>query len=200
MPEMDGIEFVKKLKLSATFSHVPVLMLTSYAHESDIMKGLETGVDDYLVKPFNSGILRLKISAILTNRDAIRKKLRLDDKAALSVIAENSTDNLMIRKLYDVIEEHMGDSDFGVEQLSREIGMHRSNLSRKVTALLGQSPQDLIKSQRLKHAAKLLLASGKTVSEITYDCGFSDLKSFRKAFKAYFGMLPTEYKETQKDL
>lgn len=197
MPQMDGISLVKHLKSTLKISHIPILLLTSHTSEADIMQGLATGADDYLTKPFNSGILRLKIASILTNRETVKKKFRLDDKAALDVIAENSTDKILLQKLMAAVEHNLWNPDFGVEELSIEIGMHRSNLSKKVTLLLGMSPQDFLKSQRLKHAAKLILVSGKTVSEAAYDSGFTDIKNFRKSFKNYFGMLPTEYKATQ---
>lgn len=193
MPEINGLDLSKKLKQDLSTSHIPIILLTSQKDELDVILGLQTGVDDYLTKPYHPQILLLKIVKLLTNRERIQKKFRLDDQPLLETIAEASVDKQFIQKLYQCIEENMADEDFGVELLSQHMGMHRSNLSKKISQLTGYSPVDLIKMQRMKVAAKLLLASGKNISEVAYAVGFSDPKYFSRAFKAYFGVLPSEY-------
>ena len=193
MPEINGLELSKRLKQDLSTSHIPIVLLTSQKDELDVILGLQTGVDDYLIKPYHPQILLLKLVKILSNRERMQKKFRLDDQPVLDLIAENSLDKQFVQKLYQYIEDNIQDEDFGVESLSQLMGMHRSNLSKKITQLTGYSPIDLIKMQRMKTAAKLLLASGKNVSEIAYAVGFSDPKYFSKAFKAYFGVLPSEY-------
>lgn len=196
MPEMNGLELSLKLKQDLSTSHIPIVLLTSQKEELEVVAGLQTGVDDYLLKPFVPNILFLKITKLLINRENLKKKFSLDDASMLQSIAENSLDQVLLKKVFKVIDDNLSEEEFGVEALSQQIGMHRSNLSRKITSLTGASPQDLIKTRRMKHAAKLLLASGKNISEVAYETGFSDPKYFSRVFKSYFGMLPSEYVES----
>jgi signal transduction histidine kinase/ligand-binding sensor domain-containing protein/DNA-binding response OmpR family regulator len=199
MPEMDGLQFSSICKEQPETSHIPIVLLTSQKAEMDIIKGLQTGADDYLIKPVHAEILLLKINHLLNSREKLRKKFTLENKEILSEIAENSVEKQLAKKVLEVIDKNLSSESFGVEELSKEIGMHRSTLSRKIIQITGTSPQELIKSQRLKKAAQLLLASGLTVSEIAYDVGFTDPKYFSRSFKAYFGMLPTEFIQANKN-
>jgi signal transduction histidine kinase/ligand-binding sensor domain-containing protein/DNA-binding response OmpR family regulator len=196
MPQINGLEFSRRIKEDIATSHIPIILLTSQKEESDVIAGLQTGVDDYLVKPFNTEILILKIARILWNREQFKKKFRLNDSPALEEMAANSVDNKLLQKVFEIIEKNITDEKFGVEALSKEIGMHRSTFSKKITALTNTSPQELIKTHRLKLAARMILASGKTISEVAYDVGFTDPKYFSRSFKAFFGVLPSEYKES----
>jgi len=193
MPEMDGIEFSFKIKNEINTAHIPVILLTAQSEEKDVILGLESGVDDYLMKPFNASILLLKIANLLQNREKIKKRFGLDDTVLLESIKADSLDKKLMEKIQECITNNISNEDFSVEILSTEIGMHRSNLTKKISSLTGMTPNELIKSQRMKLAAKLILASGKNVSEIAYQVGFSDPKYFSKSFKKYFGVLPTEY-------
>ena len=195
MPEMNGLELSTKLKQDLSTSHIPIVLLTSQKEELDVIAGLQTGVDEYLLKPFVPHILFLKITKLLINRENLKKKFSLDDAELLDSMAENSQDQQLLNKVLKVIDENLSEEDFGVEILSQAVGMHRSNFSRKITSLTGSSPQDLIKTRRMKHAARLLLASGKNISEVAYETGFSDPKYFSRVFKSYFGVLPSEYVE-----
>lgn len=195
MPEMNGIELSKKIKSDIQTSHIPIILLTSQHEEKDVVLGLESGVDDYVLKPFNSSILILKIYNLLVNREKLKKKFSLGDETIFEELKENSIDKKLFLKIQDCINQNIANEDFSVELLSSEIGMHRSNLTKKITSLTGMTPNDLIKTQRMKLAAKLILVSGKNVSEVAYEVGFSDPKYFSKSFKKYFGVLPTEYKE-----
>jgi len=199
MPEMNGIEFSTKIKNDILTSHIPLILLTSQKEEQDILTGLQTGVDDYLLKPFNGSILLLKIANLLQNRDRVKKKFSLDDAALLDSMSENSLDKQFLVKIMDFIGKNISNEEFSVEKLSEEIGMHRSNLTKKIAALTGMTPNELIKSQRMKLAARLLRTSGKNISEVAYEVGFSDPKYFSKAFKAYFGLLPSDYVVTNKE-
>jgi ligand-binding sensor domain-containing protein/signal transduction histidine kinase/CheY-like chemotaxis protein/AraC-like DNA-binding protein len=193
MPEMNGLELSTKLKQDLSTSHIPIVLLTSQKEELEVVAGLQTGVDEYLLKPFVPNILFLKITKLLINRENLKKKFSLDDSVLLESIAENSQDQQLMNKVFKLIDDNLSEEEFGVEALSEAIGMHRSNFSKKISSITGSSPQDLIKTRRMKHAAKLLLASGKNVSEVAYETGFSDPKYFSRVFKSYFGVLPSEY-------
>ncbi|WP_026209534.1 two-component regulator propeller domain-containing protein [Cytophaga aurantiaca] len=196
MPDMDGLELSAQLKSSVQTSHIPIILLTSQKEEASIISGLNTGVEDYLLKPFHPQILLLKIGNLLQNRESLKMKLSLDEAYLLKPISENSLDKIWLTKIHDLIEEQLSNEDFNVELLSKEMNMHRSNFSKKLTALTGYTPTDLIRMQRMKRAAKLILASGKNISEIAFEVGFSDPKYFSKSFKAHFGVSPSDYGKT----
>lgn len=193
MPAMNGIEFSSRVKNDILTSHIPVILLTSQKEESDVIVGLQSGVDDYLLKPCIASILLLKIANLLLNRERVKKKFSLNDAVLLDSLKDNSLDKKFIQKILDFIDTHIDNEELNVELLSSEVGMHRTNLTKKLSALTGTTPNDLIKSQRMKLAAKLLLTSGKNISEVAYDVGFSDPKYFSKVFKTHFGVLPSEY-------
>ncbi|MFN8438328.1 MAG: two-component regulator propeller domain-containing protein [Cytophagales bacterium] len=193
MPEMNGLEFSNIIKNDIGTCHIPIIMLTSQDDEKNVILGLQTGVDDYLIKPYKLSILGLKVVKILINREKLLKKFKLDDKPYLENLSQNSSDNQFVKQLIQIIDDHISDEDFGVEQLSHKISMHRTNLSKKASELTGFSPIELIKIQRMKAAAILMTTSGKNVSEVAYAVGFSDPKYFSKVFKAYYGVLPSEY-------
>ncbi len=193
MPDMDGFFMSKQLKEDLDTSHIPIILLTSQNEESSIISGLKTGIDDYMLKPFNPQILALKVCNLLQNRELLKKKVSIDEEYLLKPISDNSLDKIWLAKIHNTIEENLADEDFGVEQLSKTMNMHRSNFSKKLTALTGQPPTDLIRIQRMKRAAKLIIASGKNISEIAFAVGFSDPKYFSKTFKSYYGILPSEY-------
>lgn len=193
MPEMDGITFTVKCKEDIQTNHIPVILLTSQKEEIDMIKGLQAGVDDYLLKPVNPEVLLLKINQLLNSRAVLKKKFSLNNKEILDSINDNSVEKEFLNKVLKIIDEDLGNESFGVEELSRKIGMHRSSLSKKLVAIAEVTPNELIKIQRLKKGAELLLTSGLNVSQAAYEVGFSDPKYFSRSFKAYFGSLPTEY-------
>jgi ligand-binding sensor domain-containing protein/signal transduction histidine kinase/DNA-binding response OmpR family regulator len=193
MPEMNGIELIMRCREENQTSHIPFIMLTSQKEEADIIKGIQSGADDYLVKPVNAEILLLKINQLLKTRDLLKKKFSLDNQAILDTIEDNAAEKEFLQKVLSITDENLHRESFGVEELSRLMGMHRSSLSRKLVAVAEVTPNDLIKTQRLKKAAHLLPGSGLNVSQVAYEVGFSDPKYFSRSFKAYFGSLPTEY-------
>lgn len=198
MPEMNGMEFSKKIKNDILTSHIPIILLTSQKEEKDVVAGLQTGVDDYILKPFQPTILLLKITNLLLNRERLRKKFSLNDDVFIHSMREDSLDRQFLVKVMAVIEKNLSNETFSVEMLGEEVAMHRSSLAKKIGALTGMKPNELIRSQRMKFAARLLLASGKNISEVAYESGFSDPKYFSKSFKAYFGCLPSDYLKESK--
>ncbi|MCU0417833.1 MAG: response regulator [Cytophagaceae bacterium] len=193
MPEMDGIELSSQIKKQDKTSHIPILLLTSQKSEFDIIKGLQTGADDYLIKPIHADILLVKIQQTLIRMDRLRKRFLLDNKEILEDLASNSVEQQLLQKVLQIIDDQLHDEGFGVEELSKRIGMHRSSLSKKIVQIAQVTPQELIKTQRLKKAAQLIVASGLTIAEVAYDVGFTDPKYFSRSFKTYFGVLPSEY-------
>lgn len=194
MPKMDGIEFCKKIKADKRTSHIPVILLTAFTGESEQIKGLKTGANDYITKPFNFEILNAKIKNLLALNDTLKSTYsRQVDILKPEVKVESSSDKLL-QQIAIYIEENLTDTQLSVESLSRHVGMSRSTLYTKLLELTGQTPVEFIRSVKLDKAAQLLEKSEMNVAEIAYTVGFSTPNYFAKSFKAKFNLLPSEYK------
>ncbi|MCZ2458323.1 MAG: response regulator [Chitinophagales bacterium] len=195
MPGMDGFELCEKLKTDNMTSHIPVILLTAKAEESDKMTGLETGADAYLTKPFNSQELDIRVKKLIELRKRLRAKFSNQLVVKPSEITVTSIDQEFMKKLLSVVEEHLGDAGFSVIQLGGEMNMSVSQLSRKLKALIDQSPQKFIRSIRMQRALDLLKNGSGNVSEISWEVGFEDPGYFTRVFKAHFGYPPSEVKK-----
>lgn len=198
MPEMDGVEMTAKLKTDERTSHIPIIMLTAKASVEDRIEGLETGADDYLTKPFHMKELKVRLQNLVEQRKKLRDKYRKEIILEPKEIAVNSADERFLEKTMAVIEENLSDPDLDVARCRDAVGMSRMQYFRKVKALTDQSPNEFIRSFRLKRAAQLLEKGFGNVAEVTYEVGFNNLSYFAKCFKEMFGKTPSEYiKETQ---
>ncbi|MDH6304430.1 signal transduction histidine kinase/ligand-binding sensor domain-containing protein/DNA-binding response OmpR family regulator [Parabacteroides sp. PF5-5] len=193
MPGMDGIELSKAVKGDIRTSHIPLILLTAKAGEESKLEGLKAGADDYITKPFNQEILEVKIHNLIEARKRNQTVIEEQIKIEPSKITVNSLDDKLIQKAIEYTEVNIANPDFSVEELSRELGMSRVHLYKKLLSLTGKSPIEFIRIIRLKRAAQLLQESQLTVSEIAYEVGFNNPKYFRKYFKEEFGILPSQY-------
>lgn len=193
MPRLDGVEMSKKIKADIRTSHIPLILLTAKSGEESKLEGLTAGADDYITKPFNLEILLVKIHNLIEarrrNRELFKDQIRIEP----SKIAVSSLDEQLIKKALEYTEANISNPDFSVEELSRELGMSRVHLYKKLSSLTGKTPIEFIRVIRLKRAAQLLEESQLTVSEIAYEVGFNNPKYFRKYFKDEFGVLPSQY-------
>ncbi|MEL6820798.1 MAG: response regulator, partial [Calditrichota bacterium] len=192
MPEMDGYEFCEKLKTNEKTCHIPVILLTAKADEGDRIEGLETGADDYLIKPFNAKELRTRVSNLIDSRKKLREIFRREGILQPKDVPATSMEEAFLRKLVDLVERELTTEEFGPEVLSTELGMSSRQLQRKIKALTGQTPSDFIRSQRLQRARILLEKRSGTVSEIAYEVGFNNLSYFARSFRKEFGVAPSE--------
>lgn len=197
MPKVDGIQLTRTLKSEAATSNVPVIMLTAKQDVSSVVEGLSLGADDYVTKPFNNDVLALKIKRLVSLRkQGVRRSYIEPTPEDIEI---TPLDQQLIGKAVKYVENNMGRSDLTVEELSRELGMSRVHLYKKLLALTGKSPIEFIRVLRLKRAAQYLRESQMNVSEIAYQLGFNNPKYFSKYFKDEYGMTPSEYQEkTQK--
>ena len=193
MPGMDGIELCRRVKADKNICHIPLILLTARSTEEEQFEGLETGADDYIIKPFNFQILEAKISNLITLRRNLKQVFRNNLKIEPHDITITSLDEQFISKALDLIEKNISKADFTVEELSRDLGMSRTLLYKKILTLTGKPPLEFIRTLRLKRAAQLLQKSQLNVSEIAFQVGFNDPKYFRKHFKNEFGVLPSRY-------
>ena len=194
MPVMDGLEMCRRVKAETATSHVPVILLTSNAQENQRAEGYDCGADAYITKPFSSKVLLSRVRNLLENRKRLKYVYAsgADDEAK----DEADPDSRFMADFGRVVRERMSDSSLSVETISSALGLSRVQMYRKVKQLTGQSPVEIIRVTRLKKAEHLLKSTKMTVSEISYDVGFSSPSYFSKCFKDYFGCQPGEMRET----
>lgn len=189
MPVMDGLEFCGRLKGQMATSHIPVILLTAKSLEDQRAEGYDSGADAYISKPFSAKVLLARIGNLLKSRVQLKEHYL---ESGGSDAPEKEKD--FISRFRDYVREHMSDPELGVEQMGGEIGLSRVQLYRKVKALTGYSPVEVIRIMRLKEAEKLLKTTDRTVAEIAYEVGFSSPSYFSKCFKELYGHLPNDFR------
>jgi signal transduction histidine kinase/ligand-binding sensor domain-containing protein/CheY-like chemotaxis protein/AraC-like DNA-binding protein len=194
MPEMDGISLSQKIKSDKRTSHIPIILLTASTGEEQQLKGLSSGANDYLTKPFNFEILNIKINnLLLLNRllkEVYSRQIRFSGGEAPTEPGEVK----LLKDILTYIDDNLNTAQLSVENLSKHVGMSRGTLYSKVLEISGQTPIEFIRSIKLEKAAILLEKSDLNVSQISYTAGFATPTYFTKSFKAKFNMLPSEYK------
>ncbi len=193
MPMMDGEELCKKIKGDIKTSHIPVVLLTAKKSEENLLRGLDSGCNLYLTKPFNLEVLQLNVKNILRERNMKQEQNRRKIEINTSEVEVVSMDDQLIQKAVALVELHLEDPLLSVEFLSKELGMSRVHLYKKLQSLTGKSPIEFIRLIRLQRAAQLLVKSQLSVSEVAYKVGYNNAKYFAKQFKAEFEMLPSEF-------
>ena len=193
MPEMDGLELCHRVKYNIETSHIPVILLTAKAMSSDELRGLEAGADDYITKPFSMDILRQRISKLVERNRQSHERFAKEIDVEPSEITITSLDEQFIARAISVVEQHISEPDYSIEQLSEEMGVHRAQLYKKLMHLTGKSPQQFLRIIRLKRGRQLLEQSGLYVSEVAYKVGFNSPRIFSKYFKEEFGVTPKDY-------
>jgi signal transduction histidine kinase/ligand-binding sensor domain-containing protein/DNA-binding response OmpR family regulator len=193
MPEMDGITLVKKLKADKRTSHIPVILLTALTNEEHQIKGLETGANDYITKPFNVEVLNAKIKNLLELKSTLKSTYSKQIQVLSPEVTIESADEKLLHDIVNYLEKNLTNSQLSVGTLSKAVGMSRGTLYTKLLQLTGQTPVEYIRSFRLDKAAALMKKSDMTIAEIAYLVGFSTPNYFAKAFKSKFNMLPSEF-------
>ena len=199
MPKMDGIELCRMLKTDVNTSHIPIIMLTAKAGTENKIEGLETGADDYLVKPFDVNELLVRVKNLIEQREKLRKlyvnkEVIIDPKK----ITVTSVDQKFLEQVLTLLENKFSDSDFGVPLMQETLGMSKTQLHRKLKALTNEAPGELLRNFRLKRAAQLILQKADSVTQIAYQVGFNNLSYFAKCFKDLYGVSPSSYPTSTK--
>ena len=192
LPGLNGMEVLRRLRQE---KDTPVIMLTARDAVMDKVAGLDAGADDYISKPFNMEMLLLKVRHLIEMKKKMQKAFMQSSTMgiALTEVQASSMDEELMRKAIAYIEEQIANPELSVERLSREMGMSRVNFYKKCLSITGKTPVELIRTVRLKRAAQLLEKSQMRVNEVALECGFNDVKLFRKYFKDEFGRLPSDY-------
>lgn len=200
MPVMDGLEMCRRVKGETATSHIPVLMLTARALEKQRAEGYDCGADGYLTKPFNGGVLVSRVGNLLEGRRKLRELFNGGGAAAAEDGADGTAatpgvsraDMAFVSTFREKVRERMTDPDFSVETLGADMNLSRVQLYRKVKALTGSTPVEIIRRSRLERAEEMLREGGKTVAEVAYGVGFSSPSYFIKCYKEQFGHTPND--------
>ena len=199
MPVMTGIELCNKLKNDERTSHVPIILLTAKSGNKNELEGVKTGADDYITKPFNSEILKLKVSNLIESRKKLRNRYSQELVLKPKDIAVTPTDELFFKKIQIILDEHLSDPDFNATSFSNRLIMSRMQLHRKLMAYTGLSSTAFIRSQRLKQAVHILKTSDATINEVAYTVGFNTPSYFIKCFREAYNKTPSEYLNSPDD-
>ena len=196
MPQMDGNELCRLIKQDKRTAYIPVILLTARQNTEAKLEGLQTGADDYVTKPFNMTILVLRIRKLIELSRYHRVTQGMIDPAPSEIVI-TSLDEKLIEKAIKYVEDNMSRTELSVEELSRELGMSRVHLYKKLLQITGKTPIEFIRVIRLKRAAQLLRESQLHVSEVAFEVGFNNPKYFSRYFKDEFGVLPSVYQEKE---
>lgn len=206
MPRMDGIELCRRVKEDINTCHIPVILLTAKDSHEDRLVGLEAGADSYIPKPFDMRHLRIRITRLIRHCEQMKEKFvkkialvpdSLPGKPEGDAVAL-SADEVLMQKITQYIIQNISDSDLNGEIIADHVAMSRMNLHRKLKTLVGLSAGDLIRTIRLETARKQLEQTSKTITEISYDVGFSSPSYFYICFNKKYGVSPSEYRNGNK--
>ncbi len=196
MPEMNGYQLCAQVKHQTTTSHIPVVLLTAKAGSEDRVEGLEAGADVYLPKPFHPGELLAQVNNLLKHRENLRKRYKEEFLLRPQQSKELSMDEQFLAKVRDMIEANVENEQFDVETMADAVAMSRRTLTRKVKALTGMAPGQMIRKFRLEKAVGMLKTRSATIREIALRTGFGSSSYFTNAFKSHYGKSPRDYMES----
>ncbi len=193
MPKMDGFQLCSKLKADFRTSHIPIIILTAKATIKDKVEGFETGADAYIMKPFEAEELKARIINLLQQRRRVHDYFKSHGLIEINESGIASADKKFLTNAIEIINEHIPDTSFGVEAFAEHLAVSRSLLHKKLTALTGESPGELIKRYRLNKAAKMLEQRTGSITQIAFEVGFNDASYFTLCFRTQFGISPSQY-------
>lgn len=204
MPVKDGFECCQEIKEGLDTCNIPVIMLTAKVEENDIIRGLEIGADDYILKPFNPSILKIKVKNLIEGRVNLKKMYtRLlvspveESPETSSNIKEAEIEDPFISIVVKIIEENMQEPDFNVKKLASDLNMSQPTLYRKVKQCTDFTIIELIRGVRMKKAATLLIKKQYPVQEVAEMVGYNDIPTFRKHFVDTYGTTPSTYADSK---
>ena len=197
MPEMDGYALCKKLRREHKVCHIPIILLTARSEEEEQIKGLEIGADAYIIKPFTINLLKTTIAGLLSNRDKLKVSFAesMVKPEKIKNVELKTPDEKLVERLVRVINNNLDNPELSVQTLSFEAGISRTHLHRKLKEITNQTASDFIRNIRLEKAAEMLSLKNYSIAELSDAVGFSNPSTFATAFKAHFGVSPSEYKK-----
>lgn len=203
MPVMDGMELSRKVKANFSTSHIPFLMLTAKTSDESRIEGFKTGIDEYLLKPFDDTLLLARIANILENRKRLQQKFSQRMEVEVLDIEEDSSDKKFLNRVMQLVKENYTNPDYSVSDFTDDMGVSKSLMYKKILDLTGQSAGLFLRNYRLNVARELInknkITQNLTVSEIAYKVGFNDPKYFSRCFAKHFNMTPSGLMEGEEE-
>ncbi len=200
MPHLDGFRLLRSLRSDPETDFIPIILLTARAEAEDRLAGLGLGADDYITKPFDARELSARVDNLIAQRRRLKSRYAAaraasDGRQTIHALPSDakSAEAIFLEQVRAVVEHHMADEEFGVEEMALEIGQSRSTLHRQLTDVTGESPSHLLRRMRLERGADLLRRRAGTVSEIAYAVGFKSVAHFSTSFREHFDQTPTAY-------
>lgn len=193
MPKMTGIEMCKKIKNDLATSHIPVIILTAKAGIENEKEGLETGADEFVLKPFNMEVLKLRVTNILRTKKLWTEKFKTKPTSATWKELSSKLDKEFLKKALSAVKKNIDNPSYSIENFAMDVGMSRSALFNKIKSITGVSTTEFIRTIRIKRASNLLTSGRYSITEVVFMVGFSDPKYFRTCFKKQFGKTPSEF-------
>lgn len=192
MPGMNGFEVARRLRADKKTSHIPIILLTAKNDPESRLAGLREEVDDYLGKPFNAEELKQRVRNQLNIRVRLQEKYRQSLDIGSGQTIEVGPEASFLAAFRTDLSEHYVDSDFTVADMAKNLALSERQLQRKIKALTGKSPAEILRHARLEHAARLL-KEGHKPSQVAHKSGFASHAYFSRAFKSEYGCAPSEY-------
>ena len=193
MNGIGGIELCQKVKEDESICHIPIVLLTANTSEEVKLKGIESGADDFISKPFDKNLLMARIAGILRSKNSLQNYFYSEitlNPNSLKISAEYKD---FLKNCISIVERHIDDPDFNIKTLAEELGMSRENLYKRIKSISGHSSNSFIRFIRLRKAAEIFISTENTIRQTMYSVGMNDIKYFREQFKKVFLMNPSEY-------
>ena len=197
MPVMDGLELTQRIKEDESTCHIPVILLTARIADQEQIEGLEQGADDYVTKPFNADILRIKVKKLIESRKQMKTSFNKHIILEPTEINIETHEEEFLKSAMQIVEEEMANPEFSAVALAERLHMSQPTLYRRIKTMTGQNIVDFIKSIRIKRAAQLIQTNQFSMTQISEMVGFNDPSYFRRCFSKQFGVNPSQYKTNQ---
>jgi len=214
MPRKDGFELCRDIKGDPDYALLPVLLLTAKSDLDNHVRGLNSGADAYVPKPFDPYLLLHQVKNLIEGRREMQRRLASLTSATIGAIKQESApnpgenggkaeeslseyDRKFLERLYKSLDEHLDDQEFNVSQLASELFMSYSRFYVRIKMLTGETPLALLNTYRMNVAMEHLKTGKYTVGEVSEMVGASSLANFSRSFKRQFGYPPSQVEVTR---
>lgn len=195
MPEMDGVELCKAVRADRDICHILIVLLTAKTQSKYQVEYYRAGADAYVAKPFDTAVLQSHLETLLRNRKSRQENFKSSTVLSITPLETSDLDKTFLQDALRLVEAHISDASFGVQELADSMNMSRSSLVRKLKKLTGQPPLAFVRNIKMKQACLLLKNKDISIGEIVLKLGYNDVRYFAKSFKEEFGMVPTDYRK-----
>ena len=194
LPNEDGLDILTKIRADKNTAKVPIIMVTAKTGTDDIKEGYAAGADEYITKPFDASILKIRVDNLIQSREKLKELYSKNFSLESLGVDVTSVDEKFMQKLYATLQQNIANSDLNLDAFCKELGLSKSNLYRKIKQITGYSPNEFIRNFRLETAAKMLKETDMSITEVYCAVGYNSLAYFSNSFKTLYGVSPSEFK------